>query len=598
MAARTPQRSPNKPKTQSRRKVNPSKPAPGQGMFAVRGDAAKRLDSSQQWGTYPSGPLPFTGQVNGDSVVTPERLWFYKLTRFNPIRQLKPEVLSHYLDLFQQGYLRYFDLLADAIEHRDPVLMTVIPKRKAAVKRLRWDVVVQENLEPGQEAEAEAQRAALYDFYNRATCTEAVDLNVKKGMPHLFDRMMECRGHKYSHFEIVWQPGADGSLTARFNWIPLWFFETRTGKSRFLLMDYGLDGEPLKDGSWLVTVGEGLMEPCAVNYMFKNLCLRDLLIYCDVCAAGGVVGKTDSPYGSDQYNAVVDVVKKISVGFGGVLNLKDELEKLDFSASGNLPWMPLVDYCDRAMATLWRGADLSTISGRTTQGGQGALLQGKEEYNLQCADAQMITEALNTQIDPLVVKWHFGEDAKPLAFFKLIVPPSIEATTDIAIVNAMLSWGVDDIGVKQMHEHFGIGKMGEDDKPLQSMAQMIGKGGAAGAGAINPERSYMGELEAADEMSAANQRALAVFATAKLKGLLAKAREALAEETAEALSPLRDSVNEASRQPDATLMSGVRELRKKVPDIVLAINKDPANATALRRAMTSAWFAGLTGVKA
>ena len=576
----------------SKRQTTARKLSPSSGMFAVTGPAAKRIDLGTP--QTPSGPLPFTQNApQGDSVVTPQRLWFYKLTRYNPIRQLKPEVLSHYMDLFQQGYLRYLDLLVDAIAQRDGTLKTVIPKRKAAVKRLRWDIVVQENLDPAAEAEAQEQHDFLYDFYNRAQCTEAVDLNVKKGLPHLFDRMLEDVGHKYSHFEIIWIPGVDESgqptLTARFNWIPLWFFETRTGASRFLLQDYGLQGQALTEGSWLITVNEGLLEACAVLYMFKNLSLRDLLIYCDVCAAGGVVGKTDAPYGSDSYNALVNVVKQISVGFGGVLNLKDELEKLNFSAAGNLPWMPLIDYCDRAMATLWRGADLSTISGKTSSGGQGALLQGKEEYNLQAADAQHITEALNEQVDKLVLQWHFGKEVKVLANFKLVVPPNIEATTDLAIWNAGLAMGVDDLGKKQFHEHFGVGAMGKDDTALQSPAAI-----QAQQQQDDLARDYKDSLEAADEMAANERKAL----TGKMRGLLAVARKNLAKDTAVALKPLRDAVEKlAANEDDALLLNGVKQLRKEAPKMLLAINKAPANAGALRKAMTSAWFNGLMGVR-
>src|ERR1039457_4287423 len=122
-----------------------NRPAPptapvGAGAFAIVGPAAARLDQTAS-STYPGGPLPFGGQQNGDSVVTPQRLWYHKLTRFNPIRQLKPETLAHYFDLFQQGYLRYFALMADAIEHRDPLLMSVVGKRKASVKRLAWEII-------------------------------------------------------------------------------------------------------------------------------------------------------------------------------------------------------------------------------------------------------------------------------------------------------------------------------------------------------------------------------------------------------------------------------------------------------------------------
>ena len=83
MATRNPSKTP-------KRQTTLKKVAPGNGMFAVTGKAAQRIDLSTP--QTPSGPLPFTGEApQGDSVVTPQRLWFYKLTRYNPIRQLKPD---------------------------------------------------------------------------------------------------------------------------------------------------------------------------------------------------------------------------------------------------------------------------------------------------------------------------------------------------------------------------------------------------------------------------------------------------------------------------------------------------------------------------
>ena len=579
-------RSPKGAPFQTQKPVTDPKTPVGAGMFAITGDAAKRLEGPAT--STPSGPLPFTQAISGDSVVTPQRLWYYKLTRFNPIRQLKPETLAHYLDLFQMGYLRYFDMLADAIEHRDATLMTVIPKRKAAVKRLHWDVLVNENLSKSEMAEAEEQKSVLYDFYNRARVTSAVDLNVRGMMPMLFDKMLDCRGHRYSSFEIIWEPDVNGDLTARFNWVPAWFFENRTGALRFLEMDYGIDGRPLKEGSWLVCTSDGLLEPCAVAYMYKHMALRDLQIYCEKHAMPSVVGKTDAPVNSENHNAMVKAVHDLAVDFSCVMGLKDSIEKIDVSHAGELPYSAMVDYMDRAMATLWRGADLSTISGRTSQGGQGALLQGKEEYNIQCDDAQLISEFLNIQIDPLVIRWHFGKDAKPLVYFKLVVPPNIEASTDIAIVNAMLSWGVTDIGVKQIHEHFGIGSMMDDDEALVAPAQQ-----QADIQDQSLSKQYGQSLEAADENRlAANERVQAA-----LKGVMTQALDDMARDTSKALEPIAVEIRRVMALHPTLLLPACRKLRKDAPKILMAVNEKPENAQALADAMGKAWFQGLFAAK-
>ena len=567
--------------------VNPKTPV-GEGAFAITGKAATRLDDSN-WLRYPGGPLPFAGGTDNGSVITPQRLWYYKLTRFNPIRQLKPETLAHWFDIFEQGYLRYLDLMVDAIEHRDPILSSVIPKRKSAIKRLRWDVVLDEDLSPEEEKRAAAQKEALFQFYNNVEATSAADLNLRGGLPTLIDQVMNCIGHRYSVHEIVWQPKPDGSLTAKFNWVPLWFFENRTGKLRFLAMDYALDGMSLRDGSFLLSVGQGLLEPCAVAYMYKHLCLRDWLMYCEKHGMPGIHGKTDAPANSDQYNALVNAVHDIATDFSCVTGSKDTIEKIDFSRTGELPYPHLVEYMDRVMTTIWRGADLSTISGRTSQGGQGASLQGKEEYHLQCADASMVSEILNTQVDPLVLKWHFGEGEKSLCHFKIIVPPNIEATTDIAVINALLSWGCEDIGQKQVLEHFGIGEMMDGDVPCQTPQQTMMENMPQ-----VPSSSAEQELSNEDRF---HQHLGTLFANAvqlrETDKLLVAAREELAKDTARALKPLREAVEATLLVANEQRMARVHELRGKVPGIIAEINKDPANAPVLAQAMSAAWFNGL-----
>lgn len=561
----------------------------GTGMFAVTGEAAKRLENNPSG--YPGGPLPFTQAIAGESVVTPQRLWYHKLTRFNPIRQLKPETLAHYFDLFQQGYLRYLDLMVDAIENRDPILKNVIAKRKAAVKRLRWEIIIQSDLDAGEQSQAEAQKEKLFQFYNNLRATSAVDLNIEGGVPLLIEQMIGAKGHKYAVHEIIYQPEQD-YLTAKFNFIPLWFFENRTGKLRFLEMDYSIDGRTLKDGSFMTTCGEGLLEPCAVAYMFKHLCMRDWLMYCEKCAMPGIFGKTDSPYGSPSYNALTTAVHDIATDFSCVIGLKDEIDSIDFSRAGELPYEKLVDYMDRVMISLWRGADLSTMSGRTPSGGQGALLQGKEEYNLQCDDAALISETFNLQVDPQVIKYFFGKDAKQLVYFKLVVPPNIEASTDITIINALLSWGIDNIGKDQMLEHFGIGKMMQGDTPI-TPPPIPGKPGQGGG----ELKTFSDEMEVADEARKQfGDKVGKLFANAliaKNETFLKTAELELAQSTKAAMAPLLAEIVRVRSMANEGRLQAMRDLKQKLPDLLEGINKEPANAVVLADAMSSAWFNGL-----
>jgi hypothetical protein len=360
-------------------------------------------------------------------------------------------------------------------------------------------------------------------------------------------------------------------------------------------MDYNLDGAPLVPGSFVTFCGQGLMEPCAVAYMLKWLCMNQWGIFCEKVAMATAVGKTDSPTGSDYYNSLVSTLKDVAPNSAIILGLKDEIDKLEFSHTGEAPYHILIDYLDRVISAVWRGADLSTMSARSggssQGGGQGASLQGKEEYYIQCADAMAVNEVFNTQIDPLVLKWHFGEDVVPLVSFKLIVPPNIDANNQIAIVNALLSWGVDEIGQNQMLELFGLSNMIKGDtacvSPQESSMQLANKympqpiEGANAANIDQQSDAYLGRLFA---------NAMRERETSKL---LVVARDELAKETAKALKPLRDEIEIVLSAANENRLGEFSKLRAKVPQIISKINEDPANAVVLANTMAASWFNGL-----
>ena len=90
--------------------------------------------------------------------------------RFNPTRNLTPDLLSQYLDSFRLGFFRNLALTWDAMERRDTRLQTVAPKRKKSVARRGWEILLVEDT-----AAARAQKEKLEYFYNHLTATTALE---------------------------------------------------------------------------------------------------------------------------------------------------------------------------------------------------------------------------------------------------------------------------------------------------------------------------------------------------------------------------------------------------------------------------------------
>ncbi|MDR0590769.1 MAG: DUF935 domain-containing protein [Puniceicoccales bacterium] len=376
--------------------------------------------------------------------------------RFNPIRFLSPDSLSRMLDEFANGYLRSAALTWETIENRDDVVQGVASKRKKSIARLDWEIITSD-----QSDEAMAQKLALEYFYDNLHTTNAFDCNERGGFGLLIKQMMDAVGKKYAVHEIIFETkdafGTDTAetslpkLTAAFRFVPLWFFENTTGHLRFLENDYATSGIPLNRGSWLITVGDGLMEATSIAYLFKHLPLRDWLVYCERNGMPGVKGVTDAVPGTVQWEAAYDAVREFGAEFNALMAKGTTIEAIDLSTRGNLPYPGLVDRMDRAISALWRGSDLSTLSRAS---GVGASLQADETAILLEDDANMISETLREQVDRCVIRYLFG-DVQNKAYIRLIVPTSSSFKDEIAVYRALHEMGVP-LALDDIREKFGL----------------------------------------------------------------------------------------------------------------------------------------------
>ena len=344
------------------------------------------------------------------TLVTPARATHSARGRFSPVRNLTPETLGRLLDAFHAGELAATARLWESIEQRDDVLKAVAAKRKKAPGRFGWEI---ETYDSGEEAAAHAE--ALDYFYRHLTTADAVDGNYEGGFALLTRQMMDAVGKGYAVHEIVWQPQADGSLTARLAFVPLWFFENRTGRLRFLGSEGAREGTDLEPGGWLISTGDGLMEASSIAYLYKHLPLRDWLVYCERNGMPGVRGVTDAPPGSDEWEAALEAVRDFGAEFHALMSRGTEIESIDLSSRSALPYPGLVERMDTAIVTLWRGASMGTM----TERGSGVTLQLREAKLIERDDAEHLSDLLHAQLDRWILRYRFGEGTTPRAGIKV-----------------------------------------------------------------------------------------------------------------------------------------------------------------------------------
>ncbi|MDD2763479.1 MAG: DUF935 family protein [Opitutaceae bacterium] len=497
-------------------------------------------------------------------------------SRFDPLRNFDPARLTRYLDSFRAGRLRDLALVMDAIEERDDVLASVAPKAKSAVARHGWEILTVDTEDEAAARQAQEQKAVLEQFYNNLRVTSALDQDELGGVSLLLRQMMDAKGKRYAVHNIVWQPLAGGRYTATLWFTPLWFCENSTGRMRFIQDAFGYDGIPMDPGEWLVTRGQGVMIACAVAWMFKHLPLRDWLIYSQRHGMPGIEGVTDAAEGSPEWETLVRAVRSAASDFKWVRNRNSEIKTIDFSAQGALPYPPLVERMDRALAALWRGADLSTISAGSGQG-QGASLQGKEADLIEQDDAAWLSEILQLKLDRLVLDNVFGEGTPALAYFQIRSANQQNIDLDLKIDDFALRAG-HPVSQKQFAERYQRPLPDPEDALLHA---------APAAPAADP--AFAG-LPSALAAPAANERPLGSIG--REAAFRAHAVEQLSRAQAAALSPLITRLRAIAAQPDEDFNRELARLKADLPDLYRTVLSDPALAAAFEEILGAALVSG------
>jgi phage gp29-like protein len=356
----------------------------------------------------------------GDPIASAEAVKQYRRQRWNPLRTLSPETLTRALEAFDYGDLREFALMAETIAERDDTLKSVKPKREKATAHRDWNILARE-----KSPTADRHKEILEDFWANVRAENAYDRNERGGFARLVKQMMSAVSYRYAAHHIVWRP-EPGKLRATFEFVPLWFFENRTGKLRFLRDGLGIEGEEMPESEWMVTTGDGLMIACSIAYLAKRFSLQDWLAFSEKFSMPGIVGATTAAKGSAEGLAMKAAVEAFGQDWAAVMygvadTTKPPIHLISPNGSpAAMPMPALIERVDRKMAALYRGADLSSMSSRDGEG-TGASLQREETDILEADDCMMISETLR-EVERQVIEWHFGRGTEPLAYIEISPP--------------------------------------------------------------------------------------------------------------------------------------------------------------------------------
>ena len=405
--------------------------------------------------------------------VTAERVIQEKRSRFNPLRDDGPDVLTRELEAYCRGDIARLCWKMEWLEKHDDTISMVAPKAKGAVARHGWDVAIKDDVTPELKQMAQDQQGRLQRFYGSLTSRHCVEEDEIGGMSLLFRQVMDAHAKGYGAHHIVWQPGTD--LTAELTFVPGWFWEVRTGRMRFLQSPWDWTGveRDLYGGptAWMTTKGRGIMLACAVARMFKTLPLQDWLTYCDRHGMPGFLGKTTAKKGTPEWAALYEAVQGVGSEFSAVVNNNDAIEVLDLTSKGQLPYDKLIERMDRAIVMLWRGADLSTMS-RGGSGSVGANPQMQETDELDGDNAEWVGETIDRQLSRRVIDWYFGEGTPQLAELRLRRASRPNIADELRVVESAVAMGVR-VSMPWFAGKFGVVEADQDEPCLNAPAKPV-----------------------------------------------------------------------------------------------------------------------------
>lgn len=353
-------------------------------------------------------------------------------SRFNPIKNLRPDTLSRAIEEFENGRLSSAARIFEAVLKRDDAICGLNLKRKKSVARLDGEIVLSEN-----SARAREHKKVLADFYASLETRNRADRNERGGLRMLVMQMMDCVAMKYAVHKISLSE-KNGKIFGTFEQYPLWLFENTSGKLRLLEREGQLaDGKPLDEDEWMVSCGDGLMVASSIAYIFKQLPLKDWLVYCERNGMPGIKAKTDAYPDSPQWEAACEAVADFGAEFHAVLSEGTDIEAIDVSTRGELPYPALVERIDRMLCALWRGGDLCTMSADRL----GASVQYGESGLIEEADAAIISDTLNRNVDAQVIRLAFGDET-PLAKFRLKLPDYERHKCELDIIERLAALGL------------------------------------------------------------------------------------------------------------------------------------------------------------
>lgn len=314
----------------------------------------------------------------------------------HPSAKITPSKLKQILEDAENGDIQAQHQLFMDIEEQDSSIAANMMTRKRSVLTLDWRIVEPRNATPAEEKLQAEIDELFYQYPN---------------LEDLFVDLMDAVGHGFSALEIQWAQVNGKWIPKGFKPCPQSWFKLDKDDSLLLRTPANQMGEPLRPFGWVVhrhksrstqLARDGLYRTLAWLYMYKHYSVRDFAEFLELYGMPIRIGKYGAGATNAEKRTLLRALAEIGHNAAGIMPESMQIELHNVAnagaASGNNPFLQMVDWCEKSIARLILGQTLTSgADGKSSTNALGNV-HNEVRRDLMISDAKQIAQTITQQI--------------------------------------------------------------------------------------------------------------------------------------------------------------------------------------------------------
>lgn len=377
----------------------------------------------------------------------------------HPSNFITPAKMKQIFDDAENGDITAQHELFMDIEERDSAIFANIQTRKRAALGVDWAIQAPRNATPAEEKLRDEVDELFYQIGN---------------LEDLIIDCMDAVGHGFSALEIEWAFNGKVWYPNAFMHRPQSWFKWDKLDNLLLKTPQNQTGEPLRPYGWVVhthksrstqSARNNLFRTLAWLYMFKHYSIHDFAEFLELYGMPIRIGKYGAGATPDEKRTLKRALAEIGHNAAGIMPESMSIELHNAAnaggASGNNPFLQMVDWCEKSIARLILGQTLTSgADGKSSTNALGNV-HNEVRRDLLVSDVKQLGQTFTQQIilpyllinfpnvDPTRIPTFEFDTKEPadLALFAESLPKLVDIGLQIPA-----NWARDKLGIPEVQD--------------------------------------------------------------------------------------------------------------------------------------------------